>query len=135
MNKEDTATLIIHGELTDLNSYIRAERTNRYKAAKIKEKETNRVWIEAKAQGIKKQDKPIGIIIKWYTKNKKKDKDNIAFAKKFILDGLIAAGVIEDDGYEDIAFFVDLFEVDKTNPRIEVILTRIKKDLKYPLTK
>ena len=60
------------------------------------------------------------ITFRWLCKNKKKDKDNIAFAKKFILDGLVEAGVIKNDGWDDIEGFQDEFEIDAKNPRIEV---------------
>lgn len=52
----------------------------------------------------------------------KKDKDNIAFGIKFILDGMIEARVIANDGWGEIANFEHRFEVDKDCPRIEIEL-------------
>lgn len=135
MKEPKTQVFRIKGELTDLNTYIRAERSNKYKAAKIKEEETMRVALEAKASGLKRVDKPVAIIIRWETKNKKKDKDNIAFAKKFILDGLVKAGVLKDDGWEQVEYFLDFFGVDKNNPGVMVAITPMKENKKYPLTK
>ena len=54
--------------------------------------------------------------------NKRKDKDNIAFAKKFILDGMIQAKLIQNDGWKEISGFTDEFHVDKNNPRVEVTI-------------
>ena len=112
--------LIIHGELTDLNTYINKERTNRYAGAAIKEKETLRVFWECKSQKIKKIEYPIWVEIQWYCKNKKKDPDNISFSKKFILDGLRKAGVLSNDGWKQIVGFQDLFFIDSKIPRTEV---------------
>lgn len=60
--------------------------------------------------------------ITWYCKNKRKDKDNVAFGIKFILDGMIEARVIANDGWGEVANFEHRFEVDKDCPRIEIEL-------------
>lgn len=113
--------LIIKGELTDLNTYIDAERRNRFKAAKIKKQETEKVYWECKEQKTKKINAPITeLFIDWYVKDMKKDADNITFAKKFILDGLVMAKVLPNDGRKYINAFSDMIYVDKKHPRIEV---------------
>lgn len=112
--------ITIPGEFTDLNTYIRAERTPRVGhllASKIKHEETDRL---AYTQG--KVHRLTTVHFTWICKNKKKDPDNIAFAKKFILDGLVKAGVLENDGWKHIKGFTDMFKVDKDNPRVEVWL-------------
>ena len=66
--------------LPDLNTYINAERTNRFRAAKLKRK-------------IEPVKKVTYIEFIWKCKNKKKDPDGISgFATKVILDGLVQAG-------------------------------------------
>lgn len=115
--------IVVEGELCDLNTYIRAERTHGYGVAmssKIKRNETARVYYSAMASGVKKIDKPIKILMRWYTVNLKKDPDNVAFAKKFINDGLVLAGIIPNDTREWILGFTDEFYVDKVNPRVEI---------------
>lgn len=109
----------IPGELTDLNTYINTERSNKFAGAKLKKDETQQVawW----AYDLKPM-KNINLVINWYCKNKKKDKDNISFGIKFILDGLVKAGVIKNDGWNDIEGFQHKFYIDKDNPRIEVEL-------------
>ena len=60
----------------------------------------------------------------WIEPNKRRDKDNIASAKKFIIDALVKSGILENDGWKNVIGFSDRFSVDKNNPRIEVeILT------------
>ena len=116
--------LIIPGELTDLNTYIDAERSNRYAGAKIKREMTDYVTLFAKR--LKTEFRiPVRITYRWYCKNKRKDKSNIAFAKKFIEDGLVAAGVLKNDGWNDIEGFNDRFYIDKENPRVEVQITAL----------
>jgi len=112
--------LVIKGELCDLNTYIRKERGSRYSAADVKKDETERVWAECKMQKIPPQKKGCFIVFSWFLPNKRKDKDNIAFAKKFILDGLVTARVLDEDRWEYISGFLDVFEVDESNPRVEV---------------
>lgn len=39
----------------------------------------------------------------WMFSNKKRDRDNIEAARKFILDGMISAGLLKDDSFDAIA--------------------------------
>ena len=116
--------LIIPGELVDLNTYISAERRNRYAGAKIKQEMTDYITLLAKRLKTEIRT-PVRLVYRWYCKDKRKDKDNVAFAKKFIQDGLVNAGVLKNDGWNDIEGFTDEFYVDKLNPRIEVEITPI----------
>lgn len=113
--------LIIPGELTDLNNFINSLKRNRWAGQKIKTDETNRVAWLTKAQRLSPVEKyPVKITYKWYMKDKRKDLDNTCFAKKFINDGLVVGGIIENDGQKQVSGFIDEFFIDKYNPRIEV---------------
>lgn len=95
------------------------------KGAKSKRAYTRLCALSVKAainQGleIKEDEMPIDLHFKWYVPSKRKDKDNIAFAKKFILDGMLQAGLIENDGWKQIGNFTDTFVVDKEKPRVVV---------------
>lgn len=124
------AKLIIKGELTDLNTYINAERANRFFGASIKKKNTELVEQEIMIQRLKPITEPVDIHITWYVKNSRKDPDNVAFAKKFILDGLVKMGVLKNDTMKEIKSFQDTFIVDKDNPRIECSIIYIVNSLK-----
>jgi len=50
------------------------------------------------------------------------DPDNIAFAKKFILDGFQKGGLIAGDGWKQVTSFSDSFSVDPGTPRVEVTI-------------
>ena len=51
--------------------------------------------------------KPIRIHFIWHEKNKKRDLDNISFAKKFILDAMQECGRIQNDNPKYILGFTD----------------------------
>jgi hypothetical protein len=119
-------TFTIPGELTTLNEYIDAERRHYHLAAALKKKETKRVAMEIKALGIKPLTIfPVHIIYIWYSKDARKDLDNVAFSKKFIQDGLVLGGLIPNDSRKQIAGFSDIFYIDKENPRTEVNIVRL----------
>ena len=110
---EEIQTLFLNYLPTSLNEYIRIERGNKYEAARIKKTETERVAWLCKSQKIKPVTDKVYITFVWVVKNRKKDPDNIAFAKKFILDGLVMAKVIKQDNLNNIVGFRDIFVVDK----------------------
>lgn len=66
--------------------------------------------------------RPVVIHYTWIEPNRRRDKDNIAFAKKFIQDSLVHAGVLQNDGWKHIEHFTDDFAVDPKNPRVEVVI-------------
>jgi len=98
---------------TSLNEYINAERSNRFMAAKIKKEETEAVYYAVKEQGLKPIKVKVRVEFEWRVKNRKKDPDNVSFAKKYILDGMSLAGVIENDGWNNISGFSDSFELNE----------------------
>lgn len=119
-------TLIIPGVLPGLNEYISAERRNKYQAASMKKQAEHIVGHAAKSQlhGVKFTG-PVIIHYLWIEPNKKRDKDNIAFAKKFIQDSLVHIGILENDGWKNIEYFTDSFDVDAKNPRVEVVIEEV----------
>lgn len=119
--------VVIPGELPDLNTIIKESKRGRgnwQPYNDIKQEHTERIaWI-AKSK-IKKRLKKIDLEIKWICKDRRKDKDNIMAGTKFILDGLVVAGIIENDGWKQIGDISHKFEVDKDNPRIEVTIKEV----------
>ena len=124
-----TYKIVIPGELPDLNTIIAESKKGRGKWQpynEMKQEYTNIVaWI-AKSE-IKKQLKKIDLTITWICPNRRKDKDNISGGgTKFILDGLVQAKVIENDGWKQIGDIYHKFKIDKHNPRVEVAITEVK---------
>ena len=114
------ASLTIPGRFPSLNEYVAAGRRNRYQSAKIKQTETTRA--ARAAAGIAPFSCPVRVSFLWVEPNRRRDLDNVAFSKKFILDGLVAAGVLVDDSPRYVVGLQDAFEYDKTNPRVEVVI-------------
>lgn len=119
--------LVIHGRLCSLNEYIKAERTNRYKGAKIKQDNEKIIAaaISQQLRGVKIRN-PVHMDYLWAVPDKRTDRDNIVFARKFIQDALVNAAVLKGDGWKHVAGFSDRFEVDKGNPRVEVLIKEVE---------
>lgn len=114
-------TLTIQGSLPNLNDYTKACRTNRFAGAKMKQ-ESERIitaYIQQQLQNVSFKG-AVRLSFRWFEPNKRRDLDNICFAKKFILDALVASGIIETDDWRGVVGFTDEFSIDKENPRIEV---------------
>ncbi len=112
--------LVITGKLPGLNEYIAACRANRYAGAEMKRDAEEIILWEIVRQLKGKTYEAVTIIFHWHEPNKKRDKDNIAFAKKFVLDALQTAGTLAGDGWGQVLGFADKFYIDKQNPRVEV---------------
>jgi len=111
----------IVGELTDLNAYLKALNSYRLIGSKIKREETERVTYEVKFAKIPSPTRyPIRITYRWYSKDNRKDIDNVAFSKKFVNDGMVMAGLLPNDSRKFISGFSDEFYIDSKNPRVEV---------------
>ena len=104
--------LIINHSYTDLNTYIKKERTHRQIAAKVKKEETQFSEWETMYKH-HKLNYPLKIIFTWHIKNRKKDPDNICFAKKFVLDGFVKSGFLTGDGQKQVSAFEDKFIIDE----------------------
>jgi len=120
-----TDTIIIPGELPDLNQII-AETKGHWGNYSTLKKTNTQIVAYCTKQATKRKYKKIDLDITWYCKDKRKDKDNImAGGLKMILDGLVVAGVIKNDGWSEIGSINNHFEVDKDNPRVEVKITEV----------
>lgn len=120
-------TLTIQGRLMALNEYTKNCRNNRYAGAKAKKDTQAHIKREIRANlGLKPCLGKVFIEFNWYEPNMKRDKDNIAFAKKFILDALVEEHILTSDGWRVIDGFADNFFIDKENPRIEVNIKEVE---------
>lgn len=114
--------LVIEGRLPGLNEYILACRDNKYKGAKLKRDTQDAIIWAIRGQLPMKLKAPIFLSFHWYEQNRRRDKDNIASAKKFILDALVKSERIQNDGWAYVYGFTDEFFVDPAHPRIEVLI-------------
>ena len=113
---------VLLGEYCTLNAYSDADRQGY--GWTIKKAETARAAQDLRHQQWDGEIPAPKSIFKftWYRKNRRTDPDNIAFAKKFLLDAMEEVGIIDNDGWKNVAGFIDDFFVDKSNPRVEIEL-------------
>lgn len=103
--------ITIDMKLPSLNEYINVCRTNKYKAAKFKaDLEAD---IALFLMPLRKYNNPIKIHFHWIEGSKRRDLDNICFAKKFILDAMVKAGKLKDDNRKCVTAFTDTFSYGK----------------------
>lgn len=85
-----------------LNEVIAANRSNPLLGARLKRRLTDSIAKAARAavlrQGWDAPDGPVDIELSWVEANRRRDQDNVTSAQKFLLDGLVEAGVLHGDG-------------------------------------
>ena len=95
-------------KLPSLNEYVNACRTNRYKGAEMKRRLEGEIGLFVR--GLPRFDYPVRITFRWTEASARRDFDNVAFAKKFILDALVKEGRLKDDNRKCVTGFVDEFD-------------------------
>lgn len=120
------ASFTIEGRMPGLNEYTKANRSNPKAGSSMKRRETERAAWSARAARVPRFRRPVWVTFHWFEpdKGRRRDIDNVAFAKKFILDGLKLAGVIADDGPEWVVGFRDVFSY-CGDPHITVTLSEV----------
>jgi Holliday junction resolvase RusA-like endonuclease len=113
--------------MPNLNDYIDELNAHRQAGAAMKKEWTELTAEYAKAARLGHFTEPITLEFHWYEPNTKRDQDNVAFAKKFILDGLKLHGVITDDSYKWVKGFSDHFHYeDKAG--VHIVMKEIEDD-------
>lgn len=95
------------------NEYLNECRKNKFAGANMKRRiESDIAWF---IDAMPAYQKPIKIHFHWIEKNWKRDLDNLAFNKKFILDCMVSEGKITNDNRHHVTAFKDTFETGKEN--------------------
>ena len=128
-NGQRSETVIIPFRLTGLNEYIDAERTNRFKAAKLK-REMQDAMIPVFASAINRgelhrHETKCRLNIEWTEGNQRRDGDNISFANKFIQDALVECGVFPDDSRKYITELHHIF-ITSNDYQVEITIEEIE---------
>lgn len=103
--------IVINMKLPSLNDYIRVCRSNKYQAAKYKADIEEEIGLFLTK--MPKWDNPIKIHFHWVEGTKKRDLDNVCFAKKFILDAMVKYDKLKDDNRKCVTAFTDSFSYGK----------------------
>jgi len=112
------------GEFTDLNTYVNAERSNRFIGAKIKRENNDNVLRQLTLKEVV-TEYPVRMTYKWFTKDLRKDPSNVAFAIKYIEDALVTKGILRNDTRKEICEICHKFDLDKNNPRVEITIEHV----------
>lgn len=115
----ESHTCEIPMKLPSMNEYIRVCRRNRYESAEYKMKLEEDIGIYLKP--LKRFKKPVLVHFTWHEKDMRRDADNIAFAKKFILDAMVKKGILHDDSRKYVTGFTDTFRKGDTTKVVIVI--------------
>jgi hypothetical protein len=116
-------SFVIYDELCTLNEYIKTERNNRYQAGATKTSQTLICWKYARDSNLKLNGL-FDLEINWFVKDYRTDSDNIFFAVKFILDGIVKAGVLPGDSRRYVRnIYHNIFN--QKPSKIEVIFKKV----------
>lgn len=121
-------TIIIPGRFPSLNEFVDANRRRHgnWNAGNAMKQKDQREICKHIPKGLKFK-KRIFIEYNFFEPNTRRDKDNISgYFHKVFQDALVECGAIADDDWKHIRGMADYFEVDKGNPRIEVVIQEAK---------
>lgn len=108
-------TFTVEQRLTSYNEHEKKRRANRYRANADKVKMENIIGWRIRKARLNPVSSPQWVIFEWHEKTKRRDKDNVASAKKFILDALQKTNILPKDSNRYIAGFTDRFIYDRTD--------------------
>lgn len=119
-----TQMLWVPGPLPGMNDIIAAAkgaggRGARYAA--MKRKWTDAVAFRARAERIHPVPGKAYLRFFWHERDQRRDLDNIAAAKKFVIDGLVVAKVLAGDGWAHVVGWNDAFVV-TGKPGVEIAI-------------
>ena len=116
----------IPGKLPGFNEYVNICRTNKYGAARFKQKIEEEIGWEIVAAKLNNRQFPrVSVHIDFFEPDRRRDEDNVKSAKKFILDAMGKVKTIQGDGQKYIEKITDALQIDKDNPRVEVRITAL----------
>lgn len=122
MDNQNNKFIIPH-RLPSLNDYINACRSNRYSGAELKLETDVAVCLAIKnavrTGTLRPPKPPVRLAFTWHESTKRRDADNVASAKKYILDAMQATSIIPNDSRKYVVGFSDEI-VDDTRDYVEV---------------
>jgi hypothetical protein len=91
-----------------------------YRYAQVKKQWTGSIALLAKVAKLKPVERA-KFRFEWCERNKARNPDNIAAGKKMVLDGLVTARILKNDGWEQVAGWEDVFLVSAA-PGVRVVI-------------
>lgn len=114
-----------------LNEFLKEAYTSKYAAGAMKKEWTELTTLYARQAKLGHFTEPIIVEFHWYEPNFKRDQDNVAFAKKFIFDGLQDKNypVISNDNHRWVKGFSDHFHYEGKEG-VKIVMKEVKYDRK-----
>lgn len=118
------AELFIDGQMPDVNDWRDALAKSPHAGRRITRECTRRAETAARVQLLPRFERPVSVTFLWTEPNRRRDLDNIAgTGQKFVLDGLVAAGVLPDDGPAWVRCIHHYADYDPMNVGVSVLIT------------
>lgn len=120
---------IVEGRLPSLNQYIEDCRRNKFKGANTKKKWQRHIYdfIQKQLKEGEEMELPVSITYHFYEPNKKRDIDNVSsFFIKCCNDAIVESKILPNDTQQYVKQLTQTFDIDKDNPRIEVVIQTLK---------
>lgn len=111
----------VPGRLPGANEYTAACRSNARAGGRMKRDAQERVCWAIRAAHLRPMGK-VDVSFVWIEPDMRRDKDNVRFAAKFILDALVEMQIIKNDGWRHVGDLSDAYMVNRDNPRVVVRL-------------
>ena len=116
-------TLFVPGPILGLNEMLLARGRGHYSYNSKKQQLEERIYYLCWEQKVARFDRA-WFWFEWLEPNRRRDKDNVAAGKKFILDGLVKAWRLPGDGWKHVIGWRETFAVDRDNPGVRVHIFR-----------
>lgn len=117
-------TVTIVGELAKLNEHDNMNRSNRFGGAALKKRMTT--LVADQCIELEPITNPVIVHFNWHYSSRH-DFDNIAFAKKYVLDGMIHSGKLPNDNQQWVKGFSDRFtKVSKGEEKVVVDIEEVE---------
>lgn len=126
-------SFMIPGSFIGRNEAERLSRSHWSKANEVKKQETETAMLYAMQSGIGPVEEPVDVFIVFCEqvgffrngkRKKPRDADNVHAAEKPILDGLVKAGIISDDGPDCVRRVIPVVLYVAENPHVTVIIDK-----------
>ena len=121
-----TYKITIPGRLPGLNEYTAACRTHAQAGAKMKRDAEMAVKYQLASAMVRGElpdhfREPVELEYSFFEPSRRRDQDNVSsFARKVIQDAMVSQGLLSNDGWGSIRRSIEMFDVSRKDPRIEV---------------
>ena len=116
---------VVQAKLPSLNQYINACRLNKFAGAKFK-RDTEKIIEDAidiylDHEQLQSVNEAVKIRFDWHEKTMRRDADNIASAKKYILDAMQTKNILPNDNRQYVkGFYDDIVDDDENYVLVEI---------------